>query len=105
MVSYDVLIFHEFNSKTHLLTAKVRRLNQGLQPKKPSQETCTSRLGGKIFVMVSCDGFVFFIATKENSHFLCCNNMGQCHDTDLQMGDKFLVSLLFFILSPAAKLT
>jgi hypothetical protein len=54
--------------------------------------------------MVSCDGFVFSIATKENSHFLCCNNVGQCHETDLQMGDKFLmVSLLFFILSPAAK--
>ncbi len=31
--------------------------------------------------------------------------MGQRRETDLQMGDQFLVSLLFFILSPAAKLT
>ncbi len=77
MVNYDVLIFHEFNSKTHLLTANVWRLNQWLQPKKLSQEMCTSRPGGKILVMVSCDMFVIFIATKINSHFLCCNNVGQ----------------------------
>ena len=31
--------------------------------------------------------------------------IAQQHQVDLQMGDKFLVSLLFFILSPAAKLT
>ena len=70
MVSYDVMIFYEFNSKTHLLTANVRRLNQWLQPKKPSQEMCTSRPGGKILVMVSCDAVVFLIATKRKLTFL-----------------------------------
>ena len=103
MVSYDVLIFHEFNSKTHLLTDCSQKSHH---KRRENHISGNFRHMQKSSVMISCDGLFFHFhngktgishAQKMWDTHVPNNLISQQHQTDLKMGDKLLVSLLFII--------